>query len=172
MPISQGYDLDGNLPTYSASAVWVAPGNAQDVFTITGSSTRIIRIKEIFFIMTATAGSNSTAKLIKRSTANTGGTSGTPVVVSFDSQFAAATAVVRNYTANPTAGTTVGDLLTRTIYVSGGGTVASVPLTLSYSPDATSPIVLRGTGEVLSVNLNGVSFGGNSCRAYVIWTEE
>jgi hypothetical protein len=34
-----------------------------------------------------------------------------------------------------------------------------------------SPIILRGTSEVLAINLDGVTFGGNSCRASVMWVE-
>jgi hypothetical protein len=33
-------------------------------------------------------------------------------------------------------------------------------------------ITLRGTNEVLALNMNGVSSAGNLMNAYIIWTEE
>jgi hypothetical protein len=126
----------------------------------------------VLFYLTATTGSNATIKGIKRSSLNTGGTSSLLTKVSFDSTNAASTAVVRSYTANPTAlGTSLGDLVTFGVYVSGGGTIGSIPFSLIID-NTYQPVVLRGINELFAVNMNSVTFAGNSARATVVWTEE
>lgn len=162
---------DASSVTYSVGVAFVAPTLATDIFTITGSASKTVQVIHMSLCLTATTGSNATVNLIRRSTANTAGTSTTPTIAKWDSASAAATAVVRAYTANPTLGTTAGTLMTDSIYVSGGGTVGSDPLEYSYDLLGGSPITLRGTSEVLAINLNGVTFAGNSCRATVIWVE-
>jgi len=103
--------IKAQTPTYSAAiGALVTAGAATDIFTITGSATKTIRITRIRI------GGNSTTATwhiflgIKRSTANTGGTSTVLTRVPHDSLNAAATATIRAYTANPTLGTTVGTL--------------------------------------------------------------
>lgn len=158
--------------TYSASAVFTLANTATDVFTISGSATKTVKIYRILFYLTATTGSNATIKGIRRSALNTGGTSTLLTNVKFDTTNAAATAVVRSYTANPSAlGATAGDALTFGVYVSGGGTIGSIPFSLLIE-NTTQPIVLRGLSELFAVNMNSVTFAGNSARATVVWTEE
>jgi hypothetical protein len=179
MPITSGGDgnntrlLDGKGDAYAASATFAMPASATDVFTISGSATKLVKIRRLRFYLTATSGSNATLKIIKRTTANSGGTSATPTIVKFDTNCPAATAVARNYTANPTGlGTSAGDLINTGIYVSGGGTVGSDPFELFDFIGAIQPITLRGTAESLCINMNGVTFAGNSARVFVVWTEE
>lgn len=158
--------------TYSASNIFTLANNATDVFTISGSATKTVKIYRVLFYLTATTGSNATIKGIIRTTANTGGTSTVRPNISFDSSNAAATAVVRSYTANPSAlGTSAGDALTFGVYVSGGGTIGSIPFSLLIE-NTTQPVVLRGVNQLFAVNMNSVTFAGNSARATVVWTEE
>jgi hypothetical protein len=164
--------IDGTLNTYSASASWTFAASATDIFTITGSATKTVKIRRITLSFTATSGANATVVVTKRSTANTAGTSGTPTAVPWDSTNAAATAVVRNYTANPTLGTLVGNVQTSTVYASGGGTIGSIPIILDYTGTAQQPLILRGTSQVVGINMNGTTYTGNIARATVIWTEE
>lgn len=163
---------DGVLQTYSASAEWTAAASPTDVFTITGSASKTIKIRRIYLSLTATSGANMSIFITKRSTANTGGTSTVSTAVPWDSANAAATATVRAYTANPTLGTLVGNIQTATVYVSGGGTIGSVPIVLEYTGTAQQPLILRGTSQVVGINFGGVTRTGNVTRATVIWTEE
>jgi len=164
--------IDGTLSTYSASAVWTFPASATDIFTITGSASKTIKIRRITLSFTATSGANATVVITKRSTANSGGTSTTRDVVPWDSTNAAGTAVVRAYTVNPTLGTLVGNVQTSTVYASGGGTIGSIPIILDYAGTAQQPLILRGVSQVVGINMNATSFTGNVARATVIWTEE
>ena len=162
----------GTVDTYSASNVFVLPTLATDVFTISGSATKTIRIYRVLFYLTATTGSNATIIGLRRSSLNTAGTSTLLTGVAHDTTNAAATAVVRSYTANPTLGTLVGNMFHFGVYVSGGGTIGSIPFSYLIENPIVEPITLRGTSQLFAVNMNGVTFAGNSARATVIWTEE
>jgi hypothetical protein len=162
----------GTVDTYSASNVFVLPTLATDVFTISGSSTKTIKIYRVLFYLTATTGSNATILGLRRSSLNTGGTSTLLTNVVHDTTNPAATAVVRSYTANPTLGTLVGNMFTFGVYVSGGGTIGSIPFSYLIENPIVEPIILRGTSQLFAVNMGGVTFSGNSARATVIWTEE
>jgi hypothetical protein len=164
--------IDGTLTTYSASAFWTFAASATDIFTITGSASKLVKIRRITLSFTATSGANATVVVTKRSTANSGGTSVVRDAVPWDSANTAATATVRTYTANPTLGTLVGNVQTSTVYASGGGTIGSIPIILDYTGTAQQPMILRGTTQVLGINMNGTTYTGNVARATVIWTEE
>jgi len=166
------YIQAGTAQAYSASNVFVLPASATDVFTISGSATKTIKIFRILFYLTATTGSNATIIGLRRSSLNTGGTSTLLNGIAHDTTNSAATAVVRSYTANPTLGTLVGNMFTFGVYVSGGGTIGSIPFSYVIDNAIAQPIVLRGTSQLFAVNMNSVTFAGNSARATVIWTEE
>lgn len=162
----------GTKSAYSAVGLFTAANLATDVITLSGSATKTVKVLGVYFKMTATTGANGTCLLVKRSTANSGGTSTTLTVVPFDSNDAAGTAVVRAYTVNPTLGTSVGNIYTDEFYVSGGGTVSSTPFQYDSFYFVNKPITLRGVNESVAVNLNGVTYSGNVARANFIWTEE
>jgi hypothetical protein len=127
----------------------------------------------VFLNLKATTAVTVPVGIVKRSTANSGGTAITPTVVPYDSSNSAGTAVVRVYTANPTVGTavgyladpyfTVGDLTT--------GGVQRFPSVLIYGEQG-SPIVLRGVAQGLAVNLNAASLSGVVASCTFEWTEE
>ena len=158
--------------TYSASAIFAAAASATDVFTITGSASTTVRITRISFSGTQTTGAMRDVLVIKRSAANTGGTSATPNKVPHDSTFPASTATVRNYTANPSGlGAAVGTIRSQKVLVSAATAVAG-EFIMDWGPRNSQAPVLRGTSEVLSINLNGVTSTGNSLSTSIEWTEE
>lgn len=163
---------DGLRVTYSAAVVNASIALlATDIFTITGSASKTIRVTNIG-ITTTGGGVVSNVILLKRSTANSGGTSTTLTNVPHDSADTAATATVRSYTANPTTGTLVGNI--RSIKINSPLVSA---ITAPSDPEwlfgtRGKAIVLRGTGEVLSINLAGVTISGAAFSIYVEWTEE
>lgn len=166
--------LDGSRQTYSAAALSVAPAAAPtDVFTITGSATKTIRVLEIGVSATSAANAIINCQLIKRSTANTGGTSAAATAVPHDSNNAAATATVLSYTANPTAlGTTVGPVRTFKL-LSDATTTATQDLQIFiFGDNPGQAVVLRGTAQVFAVNLNSATLGGGNLDVYVTWSEE
>jgi hypothetical protein len=165
--------------TYGATQKSLVPAaSATDVFTITGSASKTVYIHKIIVTGNRTAHAHDLIVLIKRSTANSGGTSSTLTSVSYDSTNAAATAVVRSYTANPTLGTAVGEIYAKRVSFpvqtpsnaqGNGGSVN--PWQWIYS-DIGQPIVLRGTSQVLAVNLNAVTIAGGNIQCSIEWSEE
>lgn len=174
IPVSQD---SSNKQTYSASITNLAmAATPTDVFTITGSATKTVKITRIYLTGTQTTGDTSDVLLIKRSTANTAGTSTTPTVVPYDSNNAAGTAVVRAYTANPTLGTAVGTLASYSMFIpapqpaNGNSPFITPDLFAVVRP--SQPIVLRGTAQVLAINFNSVTVTGNAMNIIIEWTEE
>jgi hypothetical protein len=110
--------------------------------------------------------------LVKRSTANTAGTSTTLTAVPLDSLNSAATATVRSYTANPTLGTTVGTIYSEKVLVPTTTTLGGELIFSTNLGQFNQDVVVRGTSEVLAVNLNSVTVAGGSFNISIIWTEE
>lgn len=165
---------EGSKATYAAAFVGlVVAATPTDVFTITGSATKTIRVTSLRFTVSTTAGSGIliNASLVKRSTADTGGTSTTATAVPYDSNNAAGTAVVRGYTANPTLGTAVGPIRA----IRYAATPASVPNQEAFFEFGTRPaqaVVLRGTSEQLCLNFGSTTITGDIVDVSIEWTEE
>lgn len=162
---------DGGKDSYAASTTLVPGAAATDVFTITGSATKTIRITHIILSAVANTQIDVSTQLIKRSAADTGGTSTAPTRVPYDSTNLAATAVVAAYTANPTLGTAVGTLATfKLSFVLT--TSAAADILLEYGNRPTQAIVLRGAAQQLAINLNGTTITAGSLSITIEWTEE
>lgn len=165
-------DNQNTKASYSAAVLDLSSGLlATDVFTITGSATKTVRVTQLQISATKTTSTNVDFLLLKRSTANTGGTSSTLTAVPLDSTSAAATATARSYTANPTTGTLVGNLRTAKMFINTITGGASTFLEWKFG-EGCQPIYLRGTSEVLALNLNGATLAGSSLNIYIEWTEE
>lgn len=158
---------DGVKATYSAAKVGLVPASsATDIFTITGSATKTIRVTRIEITATTTSATPAALDvlLLKRSTANTSGTStGSPTPVPHDSANGAVSATVLAYTANPTTGTLVGTAIRNAKFFQTLATYTATDfpakdsLAWDFGNRPAQAIVLRGTGDVLAVNLNGVT---------------
>lgn len=164
-----------NLPYepnfYSAtSGQFTSAATATDVATITGSATKTIRIKRVRITGTTTSGSpiGINIRIIKRSAANTGGTSVNDTEVPYDSSSPAATATVVHYTANPSAlGTAVGDIAcSRTSFTQSGLTGGDLIYDFTENP-----IILHGTSQILAVNFNSVTVTGSNICIVFEWAE-
>lgn len=165
---------DGSLPTYSASFTGLIPAqNATDLLAIQSvSATKVIHVKRISVSGISTGTSTVDVVFLKRTTLNAGGTSTVATNVSYDSTDAAATAVIRGYTANPTLGTLGGSVLVRkvTLPASASG-ILQVPLILDFAIQGDRSFTLQGT-EQGSINWNAQVVVGQSLDIDVTWTEE
>jgi len=168
------HTLDGLKTSYAASIVGLAAANTPtDIFTITGSATKTIRIFRVCFSGTENTSAVRDVLLIKRSTANSGGTSSAPTIVPYDSNNAAATATVLTYTANPSLGATVGTVRAAKVDVGATNlTSAADQVEWNFGNNPVQAIVLRGTSQVLAINLNGVTSASGSFDMVFEWTEE
>lgn len=110
-------------------------------------------------------------QLLKRSAANTAGTSSVPAKVSHDSSDPAASASVLAYTANPSAlGTSLGALRVCKIPAIAPASPQSVRTVFDFGEHGKG-IRLKGANELLAINLNGVTVTGGSFDISVEWIE-
>lgn len=176
--------VPGSKATYGyARSTFAIAATPTDVAIINGSASKTVRITRIEIEAHCTAATAATLEiqLIKRSTANAGGTTtGSPTGVPYDSANAAATALMLCYTANPTTtGTSLG------IIRDGKLTPVLSPYTATDFPShdrlifqfgdrpGTQEIVLRGTAEGLAINLAGAAIpAGLSMGISLETTEE
>lgn len=167
--------------TYAAStAIFTPATSATDIWQIYGSGTKTIKILKIFLMAgKATSGASLTDfYLLKRSTANSSGTSVSATAIPLDSANAAATATVKHYTANPTTGSLVGQVFeaTQLNAAAGSGNSGMIEGMSRIFFDADKfgqPIVLRGTAEGVVINLNGSTIGNSATVSVtVVWREE
>lgn len=182
--LSNAAGIPSGAPTYVASATgYTAYATPTDMFTIYGSATKTIAISGLVIEMGATAGTLVSLYWIKRSTANTGGTSSALTPVPFDSADAAATATLKSYTAAPTLGTAAGTIA---IVPTTTGTLTGAPSTVNYPTtsgvlalgapslvvDMRKPVILRGVAEGLAINLNGAALpGGFTATLFAYFVE-
>jgi hypothetical protein len=176
--IVRSVPVDGTKETYSASIVGlVPPTTPTDIFTITGSASKTIRITYIGIEATQNTVGYVNILLIKRSVANSGGTSTSPLPSPYDSNNAAATAIINAYTVNPTSlGATVGSpIRAAKVFIStttGGNTAIEDILSWDFGNRPSQSVVLRGTSQVLAINLNSTTIAGNNFNISIEWTEE
>ena len=157
---------DSIASTYSVMSIGIVPAAAPtDVFCLTGSATRTLRVKQVRVAGTAATAINITTYLMKHSVANTGGTAaateatGLASITPMDSSFAAATGTAVAYTANPTIDATRVFLSAITHLLPVTTTAVSAPAAtwLFDPPSSFSPVVLRGVAQQLCVGYNAVT---------------
>jgi len=163
--------------TYSAATASLTPASsATDFFTLTGSASTTVTVHRVACNGIATAAGVDTIVGLVRSTANTGGTSTSLTAVPNDSNNAAATAVARSYTANPTTGTAVGNVFALPIALNTAASSAfdsrGILAEFGNKP-YQQPITLRGVTQVFALNNGGSSFpSGTALSCFVEWSEE
>lgn len=158
---------DSQVPTYTANAIGIVPAaTPTDIFCLTGSATRTIRVKRIRVTGTAGTAINITVNLTRHTVANTGGTAasttatGLPTLVAMDSTFPTATATAVGYTANPTIDATAVNVTSQTMFLPVTSTASAAGIAVfawDEGGPSVSPPVLRGVAQQFCVNLNGVT---------------
>lgn len=159
--------------TYTASVSNLASAAlATDIFTLTGSATKTISIRKIAVNGVQTTGAQVSIIMLKRSTANTAGTSTATTAVPMDSANVAATGTALAYTANPTVGTLVGNVHSDRVFVPGAATTSDAQgLFFAFGDIGQQPIVLRGIAQVFAINLAGATITGGSLNVNIEWQE-
>jgi len=179
------YDSSGREVSFQSKATYscvtanfTPAATATDIFKITGSATKTVRVIDMRMGGTATAASVIDIFLIKRATDDTLGTFVAGTKVPHDSLDVGSVATVGHYTANPTLGAPIGTVTHRKVLL---------PIITTTSSDAGNqllpagenslidkPIVLRGVNETLVVNNNGAAIPAGGANWYVCctWIEE
>jgi hypothetical protein len=143
---------------------------ATDWLVLTGSASKTVRVTNITLCGTATAAATNDVLFVKRSTADTGGTTGTaPTIVPLQGETASAAIAI--YTANPTLGTAVGNVDGSKLNLGAAGAAGCA--SYDFGTRSTEAVVLSGTAQQLAINWNGASLpAGASVDARIEWTEE
>ncbi len=172
-------DIYGNLvvkdqqrhkATYRTAFVVAPAASATDVFQLIGSATKTVEITQIIISGTQTTGGLVDVYIKKRSTANSGGTSSASTNVPMISTDAVATAVGAIYTANPTTGTTVGDVAIVTAAV-GATTSTDDNIAIIDFGTRGKALALVGVAQAMAISLNGVTLTGGSLKIMIEFLE-
>lgn len=173
---SVAISTNGTRATFRYVAQDVTPvATATDVLVLSGSASKIIRVTKVSVVGTATAASIYDHYVIKRTAANTGGTSTSVTAAQSDSTDSAQTGTLRLYTANPSGlGTGISVEANKT-YLSASATpgAAALPSVYTFGLRNDKAIVLRGTAESLAINFGGQAVpSGASLYLSIEWTED
>jgi hypothetical protein len=168
-------DNDPARAAYGFSVYGMTPvATATDVLTLGGSSTKTIRIRQIVISGVATGAGNIPIVIHRRTTANSGGTSTTPTPGQRDGNDDAATAVVRQYSANAASlGTSIAAIDGGRLGVAATGNASIDRFVAQYGWLNEKSPVLRSATDFLAINLNGATLpSGLVLDIGIWWTEE
>lgn len=184
-PVPQVGVTWGYVPgqTFSAPFIGLVPAaSATDVICLAGSATKTIAVQQIK--LSGSAGTLVTLPitLVRRASADTGGTPASTTanpantIGKRDTANATATATPVSYTANPTIGDsspTYIDSASLTLPVTSAG-VVTVPLAFNYffeNSQLLQPPILKGIAQQLCLNFNAVSITSGVLNGVITWTE-
>ncbi len=176
-PGAQGvpsYNFEGTKNTYASVSVGFTPAaTATDFYQLVGSGSKTVRIEQVKVCGVATGASVADVILIKRTTADSGGTQAQPALGQHDSADVAPTAVVNTYSVNPAGlGTGVSLRATKLNMGAAAGGPAGCE-TWNFGTFNEKGLVLRGTAQSMNLNWNGATVpSGTLLDVWVDWTEE
>lgn len=163
---------DGWRATFSAAATGIVPATtAGAIFTLRGSSTKIVRLTRCHVSGIATTVITLDIGLAKWSAAPTGGTAITvPTMVAHDSANTA-TALVAGYSVAPTAGTLVGILRSQKLLLPLSAAASKGPdIDWEFGVRPAQCPLLNATTQYYAVTISAIPAGG-SLDVYIEWTE-
>ena len=145
------------LNTYITVFNVIAAG-AGNAVEILGSASKTVAVSRIFLGKPSVG---VTLVIRKQSAASTGGASTTTTLVPLNSTNAAATSVVRQYTAVPAAGALVGE-----VYRNAVATTETATVVFAGTPQFQNGI-LNGVAETLAVNVDAAA----TIVGFIEWVE-
>lgn len=167
------------IDSFAATSIGLATAaSATDVACITGSATRVVRLQSIRVSGTSGTLVTTPIVIVKRATADTGGTpaatTALPVPYPLDSQDAAATATTIAYTANPTINDSAPGIIEAqtTSFNTTAALVSGPPASFDWaSRNYVEAPTLRGVAQQICVNLNGITVATSLLNISFRWTE-
>ena len=163
--------LGHTAKTFRGVANVTAAALATDIAILPGNATNTVQLLRVIISAIETTAGLVDVLLIKRSTANTGGTSTGITAVPLDAADAAAVSAPLQYTANPTPGTAVGTIARGYLQAAPLATgVSGAPLVFDFGQYG-KPVILSGVAQGIAVNLNGVTVTGGIFSITFEWLE-
>lgn len=165
----------GNLPTGLTTFVAAGSGTLAAtpgyIATLPGNATNTVVVSSVIVSCTQTTAGMVAVRLSKLSSAPTGGTSSAMTVVPLDSGNAAGVSAPLFYTANSTgAGALLGDVDSQRVGWEAPATASANDIYI-WTPKMGQSIVLRGTAQVLAVNIAAQTVSGAICSVSFQWIE-
>ena len=139
---------------YAVGPVSTFAAGPTDWIVLTGAAGKVVKLTNITCSGTANSSASLDLILVKRSTADSGGTSATVTPVNLGATTLTAASSLAVYTVNPTLGTAVANIDAQKLNVGPPGSAGFMSLDFGTRPQAVAP-VLRGTSQQLALNLNG-----------------
>jgi hypothetical protein len=163
-------NMEGRKATYSAFASFTAV--AGDIAVLPGSASKTIRVLrvEVSFVTSGTA-AVETVQLVKRSAADTGGTSAAMTAVAHDSTFAGASAAPLSYTVAPTPGAAVGTIRGVQFNDASSALPGANTWIWDFGTRPSAAIVLRGVAQQLAISLP-TAIATQTAQVSYEWSEE
>jgi hypothetical protein len=136
--------------------------NPTDIVEIVGSASKTTVVTVFNFLAKMTASTIVRADYIRRSAANTAGTSTSPVLVPWNNSNPTATTTIKAYTANPTLGTVLAGTGIVNTVIGTVPTIASVPfgITSAFLVDIDGFGMEVPSGQSLCLNLEAATLAG------------
>jgi hypothetical protein len=155
--------------SYVASKKFAA-SSTTDNAVMPGNATNTVLLTAIKVTCTQTTAGNINVEILKRSAADTSGTSAAMTAVPDDSNYAAASSAPLSYTGTgPSVGTAVGDIDNAQIGCMASAT--ATPNDIYILNRRQKPIVLRGTAQQVAVNTGNAAISGGNLTVTFEWIE-
>jgi hypothetical protein len=149
----------GSAPASFAASKSFTASSTTDNAVLPGNATNTAYVTRIIVSCTQTTAGNVTLSLVKRSAADTSGTSASMTAVPDDANFSAAVSAPLSYTGTgPSVGTPVGSVDTYQLGCMAAATAS--PNDIYILDRRLKPIILRGTAQELAINFGGAISGG------------
>lgn len=161
-------------PTYAVTTGYITPyATPTDVVVIGGSATKTIRIQRITLSSTQTTAGLNNWFLIKRNTADSGGTTTALTTVPLNSNNPTATGTYLLYTAAPTINNTVGTIRAVTIESNApASTAQGNDYTIFDAQYAGQAITLNGAAQQCALNFAGAAVPTGLSISVTVYTTE
>jgi hypothetical protein len=165
-------DGDKLKSTYRYAGTFTPAATPTDMIIIPGSASKIARVKRIMLGGIATTAGNMPILLIRRSTANTAGTSAAATAAKHDINDGAATVIPLIYSVNPTGlGASAGQAGQGRLWLPLA-TGQPFPLIWEFATRLDKSLLLRGTTDFIAINGNGAAVPAGGSVDYEIEIEE
>ncbi len=162
--------MDAQKNTYGVVGVAITPAaTPTDVVILKGSASVIVKVKKVTVSGIASSAGSMDVSIVRRTTADTGGTFTNPTIHAYDSLNDATTASVQQYSANPTLGTGYA-IKNQTLNFGVAGAAGTVIFDFMRQND--QPLILRGTAQSMAINLNGQTVPTTGKISYDVEWEE
>jgi hypothetical protein len=147
-----------------------AGSSTTDNAVLPGNATNTVLVTRIIVSCVQTTAVNLTVNIIKRSAADSGGTSTAMTVVPDDSTFTGGSSAPLSYTGTgPSVGAAVGNVDTYQLGCLAPATAS--PNDIYILDRRLKPIVLRGTAQQLAVNMGSAAITGGNLTVTFEWEE-